>query len=421
MIFVDARDIVDIEEGTLYIPSIDSVAVKQYYRFPLTGAHELKAIARLTGSQETGSATLKARYRRQITGSVSAGIIAKAGWEGIRVRGRLWHELSDRTSGDIRVGILDDVHAKFRLRRKFSDTLTQLVSFKLGTNPKASLGFHKVTEKGEDHIASIYGTQDAIGINWRGNVALTDRDTIVGSIQVKNASLDTTSFIDWIQKSAGSLTLCLERTISQLTRAHLGFSITPLGIFFNFGVTRLGQTFQFPLLVSSIFSPVPVLSGILAPVALYLGIAKFILEPRRAKNLKERDEMKEEATKAYAETQKEKAKTFIELMEDEVKRKQEIEDKNGGLVIVQAFYGKISPEDEFVDENNEDIIDVTIPLQYLVKDSRLELPAESKSTLIGFYDPCPNEEKYLQIHYLIKQQMNQIMISDISPLTIPVN
>jgi len=43
-------------------------------------------------------------------------------------------------------------------------------------------------------------------------------------------------------------------------------------------------------------------------------------------------------------------------------------------------------------------VDVTIPLQNLVENSRLQLPSEiTKSGLPGFYDPCPGGDKKLKV------------------------
>lgn len=418
--FVDCRNLMDIENGMIYVPVFSSIGAKQYYKFPLSGDHELKAIARLIATHDNGNGSIKLKYRRKVASKLDLGVVGKAGWEGARVRGCLCLDFSDKTSGDIRFGILEDAHVKLRLKRKLTNNLQSVASVKLGNKPKALLGIRNNDERGNNHTTSFGATTDTLSLNWHGTVKIDNRNAVIGQFSLANSALPSTTFLQWFKKGLFSLSVSLERTISQLTKAHLGFSVSPLGLFVNVGFTRLGQTFQFPLLMSSVFSLIPTASTFIIPVALYFGISKFILDPRRMKSLKYRAEKKNNETTESILLQKKRAETFIELMEEEVHRKQEAEDRNGGLVIIQAFYGKINIDEAFVEESTENIIDVTIPLQFLVKDSKLELPAGSKSTLIGFYDPCPGEEKYLQIHYLLNQQMNEIRISDASPLSIPV-
>lgn len=105
--------------------------------------------------------------------------------------------------------------------------------------------------------------------------------------------------------------------------------------------------------------------------------------------------------------------------------KREAEEQKKGLVIVNATYGLLqdataplttlnSPDDEFS-------IDVTIPVQCMVEDSTLILPAgESKSWLTGFYDPCIGDPKQLRVRYLFWGRLHEVVINDEDPLKIPM-
>uniref|UniRef100_A0A672ZJJ6 DnaJ (Hsp40) homolog, subfamily C, member 11b n=1 Tax=Sphaeramia orbicularis TaxID=375764 RepID=A0A672ZJJ6_9TELE len=65
------------------------------------------------------------------------------------------------------------------------------------------------------------------------------------------------------------------------------------------------------------------------------------------------------------------------------------------------------------------VIDVTVPLQCLVKDSKLILTEASKAGLPGFYDPCVGEEKSLKLLYQFRGVMHQVISADTEPLRIP--
>jgi hypothetical protein len=71
-------------------------------------------------------------------------------------------------------------------------------------------------------------------------------------------------------------------------------------------------------------------------------------------------------------------------------------------------------------ENSIKIIDVTVPLQALVKDSTLRIGTTvSKSNLTGFYDPCIGEEKSLLIKYSLRSQIHTVLYKDTDPIILP--
>lgn len=85
-----------------------------------------------------------------------------------------------------------------------------------------------------------------------------------------------------------------------------------------------------------------------------------------------------------------------------------------------------------------EIIEVTIPIQCLVEDSRLNLFAGSKSDLAGFFDPVlklnsPEDDgfaspdkksdnnKHLLIRYSYQGNLHQVIIPDEEGIRIPKN
>jgi DnaJ family protein C protein 11 len=124
---------------------------------------------------------------------------------------------------------------------------------------------------------------------------------------------------------------------------------------------------------------------------------------------------------------KEKAESFVKLMEPAVARKREEEETKGGLIIQHASYGRLPQTnegelklDEEEDEENPFVIDVTVPLQYLIENSQLHLHPGSKAGLVGFYDPCPGEEKHLEVIYLFRNKLHRVCIADGELLRVPL-
>lgn len=90
-----------------------------------------------------------------------------------------------------------------------------------------------------------------------------------------------------------------------------------------------------------------------------------------------------------AERRKE-AESAISLMSATYDRCLADEEKKKGLIIIRALYGRATYIDEAFEENAE-VLDVKVPLQCLVKDSRLTLHKSSKvrpsiKTTKHFYD-----------------------------------
>ena len=66
-------------------------------------------------------------------------------------------------------------------------------------------------------------------------------------------------------------------------------------------------------------------------------------------------------------------------------------------------------------------IDVTVPVQALVSDSKLVIPGgRAKYNLIGFWDPCIAEPKKLRVRYLFRDVLHEVTVDDMAALRIPV-
>uniref|UniRef100_A0A9J7XFA6 DnaJ heat shock protein family (Hsp40) member C11 n=2 Tax=Cyprinus carpio TaxID=7962 RepID=A0A9J7XFA6_CYPCA len=154
------------------------------------------------------------------------------------------------------------------------------------------------------------------------------------------------------------------------------------------------------------------------PLAIYLAVQKLIIMPYvRAQKEQELEKQKEDSASEIA-RRKQEAEASVLLMQESVKRIIDAEESKMGLIILNAWYGK------FVSDNSQKperakVIDVTVPLQCLVKDSKLTLTEASKAGLPGFYDPCVGEEKSLKLLYQFRGALHQVLSGDTEPLRLP--
>ena len=79
---------------------------------------------------------------------------------------------------------------------------------------------------------------------------------------------------------------------------------------------------------------------------------------------------KAEELSAWLETQREEARGAVTLMKESYHKIVNLEQGKGGLIVMQAWYGVFGSANK--------LIDVTIPLQCLVHNSRLILPDSTK-------------------------------------------
>jgi DnaJ family protein C protein 11 len=111
-------------------------------------------------------------------------------------------------------------------------------------------------------------------------------------------------------------------------------------------------------------------------------------------------------------------------MRDAILRSRVNEEKVHGLLIINARYGNLEEDETGIPagaghDEYPPYIDVTDQLQFQVLNSRLHLPPVSKSTLDGFYDPCPGEEKSLLIIYRFLNTTHRVEVHDEDELEIP--
>lgn len=206
-----------------------------------------------------------------------------------------------------------------------------------------------------------------------------------------------------------------EKRISKYSSVVANISIgVPSGVFLKLKVIRSSQTFIFPIHISEEIIPAAVFYATATPILVWFVVKKVIIDPMNADQKRREVEKAREGNKQRMAEKKREAESSIELMSATLSRIQEDETKRHGLVILSAVYGKL-------DDDETERVDVTIPLQCLVKGSKLILFNGSKCDLPGFYDPCAGEEKRLQIEYLYRDLKYDVNVADEDALRIPMS
>ncbi|KAE8593282.1 hypothetical protein XENTR_v10019060 [Xenopus tropicalis] len=210
-----------------------------------------------------------------------------------------------------------------------------------------------------------------------------------------------------------------ERKISR--HSVLGATVSvgvPQGVSLKIKLNRASQTYFFPIHLTDQLLPSAVFYATVGPLVIYVAMHRLIIKPYlRAQKEKELEKQRENSATDVLQ-KKQEAEAAVRLMQESVRRIIEAEEARMGLIILNAWYGKFVTDNSKRNERVK-VIDVTVPLQCLVKDSKLILTEASKSGLPGFYDPCVGEEKSLKILYQFRGVMHQVMSGDNEPLRIP--
>uniref|UniRef100_A0A8C2EN02 DnaJ homolog subfamily C member 11 n=1 Tax=Cyprinus carpio TaxID=7962 RepID=A0A8C2EN02_CYPCA len=192
----------------------------------------------------------------------------------------------------------------------------------------------------------------------------------------------------------------------------------PQGVSLKIKLNRASQTYFFPIHLTDQLLPSAVFYATVGPLVFYLAIQRLVIRPYvRAQQEQELEKQRESSASDIAK-KKQEAEAAVMLMQESVRRIIEAEESRMGLIILNAWYGKFVTDNSRKHERAR-VIDVTVPLQCLVKDSKLILTEASKAGLPGFYDPCVGEEKSLKMLYQFRGVMHQCLCGDTEALRIP--
>lgn len=165
----------------------------------------------------------------------------------------------------------------------------------------------------------------------------------------------------------------------------------------NCRLTRASQVYSFPIHLCEEIMPAPIFYATAVPLVVYIVVKKGFVEPfLREEKSKKVEKQKQDNYNKLLEKRKE-ALAAQELMKASYSRIRDEEERRKGLVVIKAIYGKIISSKSFfimfevilnclyfLDEGRGDeevtneVIDVTIPIQCLVKDGKLVIHEHTK-------------------------------------------
>ncbi|XP_054882956.1 dnaJ homolog subfamily C member 11 [Poeciliopsis prolifica] len=210
-----------------------------------------------------------------------------------------------------------------------------------------------------------------------------------------------------------------ERKISRHSVLSATVSMgVPQGVTLKIKLARASQTYLFPVHLTDQLLPSAVFYATVGPLLAYVAVHRLIIIPYTKAQKEQELELQRKSSATDIAKKKQEAETAVLLMQESVRRIIEAEESKMGLIILNGWYGKFVSDTSQKQEKAK-VIDVTVPLQCLVKDSKLILTEASKAGLPGFYDPCVGEEKSLKLLYQFRGVMHQVISADMEPLRIP--
>ncbi|KAL4888581.1 hypothetical protein BDV59DRAFT_188200 [Aspergillus ambiguus] len=197
------------------------------------------------------------------------------------------------------------------------------------------------------------------------------------------------------------------RQVGEFTRMGVGVGVEGArGIVMTVSWNRLGQRIRLPIAVCPIdaVNADSAALAILFPWVAYCALEFGFIRPRERKNRRRVVARRQKELKKLVPKKRAESEQAIELMRDQVQRRQAREEKQGGLVIVKAEYVPQPPKKNRKKTSSRmdgyEPADVTIPVAALVDRGQLVIPPNTaKFHIIGFHDPAPLLPKTLRIWY----------------------
>ncbi|KAG9148846.1 hypothetical protein Leryth_023181 [Lithospermum erythrorhizon] len=351
----------------------------------------------------------------------------------------LKHQISPASSvefvGSLGLQTLLGVHTTRHLSQHCTATMGLTASLNDGSINLSNSWTRQLSEATFGNIQLSLGPESFISVGWQKK---EEKMSASGDIKMGTDSIGATAHYTHhfsskshgrISGKFGSSELELEvgggRKISDFGTVRMLYSIGIQGIGWKFELHRSGQKLIVPVLLSRHLNPMFATGAFFIPTSLYFLLKKFVVKPyilkmekqKKLENFGKTMEQVQEARAAAEKAQK--------LLENVANRKRSRQEETGGLVITKALYGNLkvlSKSGATNDETELQILDVTVPLNFLVNDSgQLKLhEGVKKSGIMGFCDPCPGEPKQMHVEYTYRGNYYEVTVDDYEILQLPL-
>ncbi|KAM7273451.1 hypothetical protein ACFE04_028115 [Oxalis oulophora] len=325
-----------------------------------------------------------------------------------------------------------------QLSQHSTATMALAKSLRDGSINLSNTWTRQLSETSSGNIHLLLGSESSVSVGWqkKGKKNSAGGELKVGTVSVGASAHYVRRFSSKshgriggrISSSALEVEIGGGRKISEFSTVRMLYTIGIQGIFWKFEFHRGEQKVIIPILLSRHLGSGFAAGAFFIPTSLYFLLKKFVVKPYYLRREKQKALENKESTVVQVQEARARAEKAQQLLQVVANRKRNKQTETGGLVITKALYGNskaLKKENESNrDTNNEldsQIIDVTLPLNFLVNDSgQLKLhEGVKKSGIMGFCDPCPGEPKKLLVEYTFADKNFEVVVDDLEELQIP--
>lgn len=230
-----------------------------------------------------------------------------------------------------------------------------------------------------------------------------------------STSLHSDGSIGWTVKGT--------RLISENTRIGLGVGITANNVAMTVTWKRLGQRINLPVVVMPHRHHDAAALAAVFPWLAYCAVEFGYVRPRNRKLRRQAVARRHKELNKLVPKKRAESEQAIEMMAEQVQRRQAREESHDGLVITKAEYGYYpsqskKPKTGFTEPR---VIDVTIPVAALVDRGQLVISKKMvKFQIMGFHDPAPLLPKRLKVWYNFQGQEHFVELGDKEGVACPL-
>lgn len=178
------------------------------------------------------------------------------------------------------------------------------------------------------------------------------------------------------------------RRVGEYTTIGVGFGLAQNGTIMTVSWKRLGQAIDLPIVIcpaSEANHDATVLATIF-PWLAYCAVEFGYIRPRNRKKRRQAAAQRHKELQKLVPRKRLESEQAIEMMYNQVQRRQAREDAQNGLVITKAEYGYIPPKNKKPKRGFTEprVIDVTVPVAAMVDRSQLVLPGNTLKVYSDF-------------------------------------